>query len=477
MVQIKIILILFIIFLAPQLAQAKVDAIICNGQLYSLDYFLINDKKTYGEIAQENDLPTGTFPYILYINTIFEKAAPELRPLLGLYFNNLKNETDFSQPMFWKGSGLTLPKETLLVKDWPALAPCSTSGKVEAFSIVQPIQQGQSIVFEYDQKLFSTLKTSNLQLSFLYMGTFLRLLSQDLNSLYNINGLIHSLKVIGLPEETLSDLFIKFGMKKASQTRGTCERSNFVTLGLQKSTGLPCEITTNENLLEVLELTIETDEDRVTWAYKNQDFKGLSNLKELTIKGFGYEVNKIPETELQDFKKLKKLSLTNLDTDVVPLNFMNSLTGLTHLDLSNNDIFEFKENVFRKVFIQKLNTDSKNEEVILDLSNNNSRWLPRKRVYVHHGTFNNCQAITKLLMNNMNITKLDGNVFSSLVSLKELDLSNNYINEFPWAVIELPKLEILHFCNPLFKGEKQKEILDELKRRGKKIEIKWCASR
>lgn len=470
MVQIKVILVLFFILITPKIVQAKVDAIICNGQLFSLDYFLINDKKTYGDIIQEQDLPTGTFPYMIYINAIFEKAAPELRPVLGMYLNNLKNESDLSQPMYWKGSGLTLPKETLLVKDWPALAPCSSNGKIEAFTIVQPIQQGQSIAFEYDQKLFSELKTSNQQLSFLYIGTFLRLLNQDLNSLYNINGLIHSLKILGMPEETLSDLFIKFGMKKVSQTKGTCGRSNFVILGLQKSTGLPCEITTSESLLDVHELSIETEENRVTWAYKNQDFKGLSNLRELTISGFGREVNNILESELQDFKNLKKLTLTNLDTNEVPLNFMNSLSGLTHLNLSNNDIFEFKENVFRKVFIQVPNGD----EVILDLSNNNSRWLPKKRVYVHPGTFNNCQSVTKLLMSNMNITKLDASVFSSLISLRELDLSNNYIREFPWAVIDLPKIEILHFCNPLFKGVKQKEILDELSRRGKKIEIKWC---
>lgn len=474
MVQIRVFVVLFFVLLTSKIAHAKVDAIICNGQLYSLDYFLIKDKKTYGDIIQEHDLPTGTFPYMIYINAIFEKAAPELRPVLGLFLNNLRNETDLSQPMYWKGSALTLPTETLLVKDWPALALCSTNGKIEAYTIVQAIQQGQSISFEYDQKLFSTLKTSNQQLSFLYIGTFLRLLSQDLNSLYNINGLIHSLKTLGLPEEALNDLFIKFGMKKISQTKGTCGRSNYITLGLQKSTGLPCEITTSESLLEVLELSIETEENRATWAYKNQDFKGLSNLKELTIKGFGNEINKIPESELQDFKKLKKLTLTNLDTDEVPLNFMNSISGLTHLDLSNNDIFEFKENVFRKVFIQEIQNESKDHEVILDLSNNNSRWLPKKRVYVHPGTFNNCQTVTKLLMSNMNITKLDASVFSSLDSLRELDLSNNYIREFPWAVIDLHKLTKLHFCNPFFKGEKQKEIMDELKRRGKKVEIKWC---
>ncbi len=74
----------------------------------------------------------------------------------------------------------------------------------------------------------------------------------------------------------------------------------------------------------------------------------------------------------------------------------------------------------------------------------------------------------------MNITKLDSTVFSSLISLQELDLSKNYIKDFPWAVVDLPKLKVLHFCSPYFTAERKNEVMMELEKRGKKLQINWC---
>ena len=472
MVQIKVLIISLISFVVfTNFAQAKVDAIICKGQVYSLDYMLLKNHSPYGPLIGENDIPAGSLPYMIYMIAIFEKAVPELRPALNMFIENLKNETDFSKQMYWQASGLALPKETLLVKDWPDLAECSSNGKIEAVTIVQPIAQGQSIAFEYDQKLFSALKISNRQLNFLYMGTLLRLISDNLISLSNINTLIHSVNTIGLSSEALVSLFTKFGMKKqAQQQSGVCGRSNYVVAGLQKSTGLPCEIINTQNLLEVEELVIEPRDDEASprWRYQSQDFAGLNHLRDLTISGFEKEFESIPTDDLAALTNIKKLAVVNSETNTVPLNFMNALTGLTYLDLSNNNIFEFKENVFRKIFIQQIGIEP---EVVLNLSNNNSRWKPARRVYVHPGTFNNCQAVTKLLMSNMNITKLDGSVFSSLTSLKELDLSHNYITQFPWEIVDLPNLKILHICA---RKDKQKEITDELQRRKKSLDIRWC---
>lgn len=470
MINFKKIIVLILVALSFN-AQAKVDAVICNGKLLSIDYLLSNFEKPYGPLYGEGELRTGSFPYGLLLIAIFEKAAPELNPSLRIFLNNLRNESDLSQPMYWQGSTLALPKETLLVKDWPGLSECAINGKIEALTIVQPIRQGQSINFEYDQKLFATLKTSDLQLSFLYVGTFLRLLNSDLTSLYNINALIHSLRTFGRSIQELNSLFIKYGMKTAEQPQGTCNRSNYVAIGLQKSSGLPCEITGTDDLFQIEKLEIKTEEHGTIWVYEQNDLQGLTNLKELIIKNFGIEILSIPAKEFLSIPRLKKLTISNMDINQVPLNFMDAFTGLTTLDLSNNNIFEFKENVFRKIFTQGMGVEP---EVVLNLSNNNSRWTPRRRVYIHPGTFNNCQAVTKLLMRNMNITKLDGSVFSPLQSLEELDLSENDINDFPWAIVDLPKLKTLHFCNPSFTGEKQKEINAELLRRKKNLMIKWC---
>jgi hypothetical protein len=469
MTKLKKIILLSILVISSSV-QAKVDAVICNGKLFSIDYLLSNYEKKYGDIYKEGELKTGTFPYSLFLTIVFEKAAPDLRPALGIFLNNLLNESDLSQPMYWQASSLALPKETLLAKDWPGLAQCAVNGKIEALSIVQSIRQGQAINFEYDQKLFANLKTSDLQLSFLYVGAFLRLINNDLTSLYNINGLIHSLPTIGRTTQELNSLFIKYGMKHSQQTQGTCNRSNYVVVGLQKSSGLPCEITGTEDLLQIEKLEIKSEKES-TWVFQSNDFQGLANLNELIVHNFGREIMSIPLEEFSFIPKLKKLTISNMDINQVPLNFMDAFTGLTYLELSNNNIFEFKENVFRKIFTQEMGIES---EVILDLSNNNSRWSPRRRVYIHPGTFNNCQTVTKLLMKNMNITKLDSSVFSTLQSLEELDLSDNNITEFPWAVIDLPKLKILHFCNPNFTLEKLREIKSELLRRKNNVTVKWC---
>lgn len=469
MVQIKMkLFLLAFLLISSESILAKVDAVNCNGQLYSLDYLLIKDKLPYGPLFGEKDLAPGTFMQGLIYIAIIEKSAPELSPQLRLYLETLRNETDMSRPAIWQASTLALPTETLLLKDYPALSQCAVNGKIEGLSVVQRIQQGQMTVFEYDQKLLKTLSTSNVQLSFLYMGTFLRLINDNLNSLSNINGLIHSQQTIGQPPETLSDLFIKFGMKQAAAT-GVCQRSSFVVEGLQISTGLPCEIIQGADLAKVTQLKIEASSDsQKKWVFKTQDLAGLPNLADLSINGFDFDFSNVPAKEFVGLTKLKKLSLTGLEMDIPPDGIRETIVGLEYLDLRNDNFYEFKENFFRKMFVQEI---GKVAEVVLDLSDNNSRWQPRKRVYVHPGTFNNCQAVTKLLMKNMYITKLDGTVFSPLVSLKELDLSKNPLSDFPLPLLDLPKLQVLHICSS---KEKQAEINAEIIKRGSSLQIKWC---
>ena len=148
------------------------------------------------------------------------------------------------------------------------------------------------------------------------------------------------------------------------------------------------------NLIETLEMDTFSDVDSVTNL-------GLGN-------------NKMMKISIGAFRGLKRLQNLDLKGNQLPLitpGVLRNLTQLQVLNISNNRFTEFRVSMFQGA---------------------NLRSLDMTRNSVEHLWYSNSSVLenlTTLMLKNNSVTGIDKNFFSTLTSLKYVDLTGNIMNE------------------------------------------------
>ena len=434
---------LFTFFLALTVCQtaSATHAVRCQDQWLSLDYALTSTPPPYGDFFLPKDLEAPPLIKALLWAAIVAKTMPTLREEQLSFMQNESNETDFSKPMVWQSNDLPFPSLEIAIKDLPGLAPQCQSQKptVTVYEVIRRTQRGKLVVFEYDRNLAKELSAQSLQFSFLKMSAFLQPYTRDLPSRASMNAFLHTPSVMSKSPAEVDAVTSQFLI--LPESAGICNRSAIVTTELQHQLGLPCEDMRPVDLEQVTEFSV-VGTGRDTLPFTADDFVGLTNVTALSILKTNRFVREFERFQLRDLKKVKVLRLNHHDIDETPKTFMEGPYQLTELDLSTNGIFELKQAAFRHVFVPQA---APGQDVVLNLAHNGSLRSPRRNGYVHAGAFDNCQAVTKLSLQDMNILTLATEVFDPLVNLTTLDLSQNSLRSLAGSLASpaLKKLRLL----------------------------------
>lgn len=243
----------------------------------------------------------------------------------------------------------------------------------------------------------------------------------------------------------------------ASKLAVTCRIRTMDGNGANIST-LPAEVTSRltiscsnvlyfESVLPVQGLSRlhELEELRITNCkvlnIEANSFDGLYNLKKLFINTFNADwgATKILELttySLDGLKELQHLDLADNNIRALPDGVFCSLANLQTLNLTRNRIKSPERVGFN------LPECSSSELQNLDLSYNDLRTLSE------NSGLNRLRRLQKLDLKYNNITQINGESLTGLVSLKILDLANNKIQTLPQGLFAgTPELKEIHLQN------------------------------
>jgi Leucine-rich repeat (LRR) protein len=162
--------------------------------------------------------------------------------------------------------------------------------------------------------------------------------------------------------------------------------------------------------------------------------------------------------------KLEKVSLKHNLLFQIPCHVLSSSPKLHYIDLSFNDITDFKHYTFCGAFDAQVSG-----EKVLILSHNGSAVTPRKTTYFYPGAFAGVVSLDQLFMKNMGIKELPQGIFDEMTSLKVLDLSDNYLTNFEFLMdsrvtqtlitLDVSRTMVKTFPSGFWKGFKKLEVL------------------
>lgn len=414
--------VLLILILISSFSAYSTELIRCEGKLYTQDYLIHEANSPFNQLYPDSGYSINNrFVYFMAFQSLYEFFASRLAGPFSQYYNNFLKD---SETIVWQPSTLPFPSKKIKGSSLKIPSRCwDEDGYVKVLTSVVRSTQGNITAYEYDEPLVNELRTSNTQFSFFIQGTFFRNYTLDDLNLSKINYFFHQQNAHGQDRIQGTKILRELGLLPKNST-SVCNRSNLMTLALEKEIMLPCEEITNKDIQKVQNLVIENE----FWSGMNLiegDLSQLSNLTSITFLNFSNHIQRISPKDIQNLRRIKSLKVSNSDFEIIPTNFSENITGLENLDLSNNNLYDLKINSFRSMMIPLAQAP---KVVRINLENNPIVTTPRHRGYIFPGTFNGCEATTHLNLSNMNLKKLKGGVFDSFVRLKELDLSNNPIS-------------------------------------------------
>ena len=407
------------------------DGIFCKGKFYILDYLQQVKVKPFGELHKPSDIhpKAQRFAHGIIMNAIIQRFASEITPSFNAHFDAFLSSNDKIQ---WQKNELGFPTQKARASEFAIPKECwDKDGYITIHPIVKESQQGSLIAFEFNPKLVKLLNEDGLQLSFLFIGSFLRQYSQNQIKIAELNWFFHARAGIYSPVEMIRGLFFKAGVLSNSKNSEYCQLGFPLQSSLVNTLKFPCEDILEEDLLELKHLTILAPSSEVWYNIKQGDFNNLSHLSSLELNNFGSSINRISLSEFQQLKQLRKFSIKNSSIENLSQEMINGLKNITHIDLSKNDFIDFKADSFSSMLAS---LDQAPTEVVINLSHNPIVTTPRKYGFISPGAFRGAEAVTHLYLKDMQLRSLKPEVFDHFVRLRELDISYNYISRLKNAL-------------------------------------------
>ncbi len=219
---------------------------------------------------------------------------------------------------------------------------------------------------------------------------------------------------------------------QAQTPPGICGRTQQVQDGiLNRLSGVSdCAEVTTTHLTTVTELTLESVG---LTSLKADDFAGLTDLKELRLKG-NYQLLALPSGVFSGLAKLETLDLYNNQFHQgLPAGVFSGLTKLETLNLGANRIPTLRAEAFSGLSVMET----------LNLGVNRLPALP-------DGVFSGLAELETLDLGGNDLTEVPVEVFSDISALKTLILRWNQIGSLPdGAFYDLPNLEKLDLFHNL----------------------------
>lgn len=214
---------------------------------------------------------------------------------------------------------------------------------------------------------------------------------------------LHNLRVLDLSQNKLTDL--------RSDTFSGLDRLEI----LQINNNLICNLTSDlfQNISQLVELNLEGN--KITELRENV-FSELTNLQVLNLRGnllttfsddaFGSDPLNLKELNLKGNRLTELCSLT-------------SLTSLTDLILSSNQLSSLPEHAFKN--LTNLET--------VDLSENQLSSLPES-------IFSQLFSIKTIRLDKNNLSKVEAKLFQDQMLIQRLDLSDNQLETLPFGFMD-----------------------------------------
>lgn len=260
--------------------------------------------------------------------------------------------------------------------------------------------------------------------------------NQQLNKFRNFqNDNRHEFQHFNRIVKDTNKLFLNdFNLRKTNIERWKrLSETELFTRARRKRRSLNTNININSStkLINISDLVISSDVESLNLSNKNLiEFK--TDLKQFfNLKNFDLSKNHIKSVELINNKFL----LLNLSCNIVEKFTSENITNLQYLDLSCNQISDFKKiklNFLNKIEEVNLSCNKINE-IPLNLFSTNSTNLKNLNLSfnrlrkISKKTFYNLINIENLILSYNNISEIENDTFTFLPNLQHLDLSYNNI--------------------------------------------------
>ena len=210
---IQIILALSLFTYAPIKVGNGGDAVVCQfnetPEFYALDFLLL-DASEKSKLAPV----VSIYESLFRILSLLEEKQPELAPSFKEFIDFYLNEDNLLAPRLWvaKPFGLIDLKDENIKKKLPD--QCFSGNQVQLTQAVIRQEKENQILYHFVPEVVSLLEETNpLQLSFLIVHEWLWDITQDVNTLRELNRRLHSQTML------LMDSFIDHLEKKNRRSR------------------------------------------------------------------------------------------------------------------------------------------------------------------------------------------------------------------------------------------------------------------
>lgn len=171
---------------------------------------------------------------------------------------------------------------------------------------------------------------------------------------------------------------------------------------------------TFQNISQLTELHLEGNKIS---ELPDDIFFALTKLKVLNLRGNRLTTFSDKVFSFEEASNLKELNLKG--NKLTELSSLRSLTSLSDLNLSSNQLSNLPEDIFRNLTTLEY----------LDLSENQLTWLPET-------IFSDLLGIKAIHLNKNNLSKLDANLFEGQALILQLYLSDNKLETLPLGLLD-----------------------------------------